>query len=106
MIPIVSAQTTLYPNATLENESMWGRNEVAYESNLYQVSLEDGHWTVVVQTTFDLEVKITVATDSNMNNTIATSGSDWGNFPRVDFDLASNDTVAVRYRIGIRLGGR
>ena len=109
LIGTVSAQASLVANITRENEHLW-------TSNSYTADLEAGHWTVVVNSDsfWDLEVKITVATDSGYTTVIAESGTDYGNYPRVDFDLASTSTVYIRvsensvysdtsgfYRIGV-----
>ena len=109
LVGTVSAQTSLVANITRENEHLW-------TSNNYVADLEAGHWTVVVNSDsfWDLEVKITVATDSAYTTVIAESGTDYGNYPRVDFDLASTSTVYIRvsensvysdtsgfYRIGV-----
>ena len=109
LIGTVSAQASLVANITRENEHLW-------TSNSYVADLEAGHWTVVVNSDsfWDLEVKITVSTDSAHTNVIAESGTDFGNYPRVDFDLASTSTVYIRvsensvysdtsgfYRIGV-----
>ncbi len=105
----VAAQGNLVANITRENEHLW-------TSNSYTADLDAGHWTVVVNSDsfWDLEVKITVYTDSSHTNMIAESGTDYGNYPRVDFDLASAATVYIRvsensvysdtsgfYRIGV-----
>jgi len=39
---------------------------------------------------------ITVALDNGYTDIIAVSGNETGNFPRVDFTLASNDTVYIK----------
>jgi hypothetical protein len=90
LVGTVSAQASLVANITRENEHLW-------TSNSYVADLEAGHWTVVVNSDsfWDLEVKITVATDSAHTNVIAESGTDFGNYPRVDFDLASASTVYI-----------
>jgi hypothetical protein len=90
LLGTVSAQGNLVSNITRENEHLW-------TSNSYTADLEAGHWTVVVNSDsfWDLEVKITVATDSAYTNVIAESGTDYGNYPRVDFDLASASTVYI-----------
>lgn len=92
LIKTVSAQTSLVANITREDEYVWGG-----DSNSYVADLESGHWTVVVNSDsfWDLEVKITVATDSGYTNVIAESGTDYGNYPRVDFELASDSTVYI-----------
>ncbi len=109
LLVTVSAQGNLVANITRENEHLW-------TSNSYTADLEAGHWTVVVNSDsfWGLEVKITVATDSAYTDVIAESGTDYGNYPRVDFDLASASTVYIRvsensvysdtsgfYRIGV-----
>ena len=109
LVGTVSAQGNLVANITRENEHLW-------TSNSYTADLDAGHWTVVVNSDsfWDLEVKITVATDSAYTNVIAESGTDYGNYPMVDFDLASTSTVYIRvsensvysdtsgfYRIGV-----
>ena len=109
LVGTVSAQGNLVANITRENEHLW-------TSNSYTADLEAGHWTVVVNSDsfWDLEVKITMATDSSYTTVIAESGTDYGNYPRVDFDLASASTVYIRvsensvysdtsgfYRIGV-----
>jgi len=111
LVGTVSAQASLVANITREDEYIWGTSP-----NSYVADLEAGHWTVVVNSDsfWDLEVKITVATDSAYSNVIVESGTDYGNYPRVDFDLASNSTVYIRvsensvysdtsgfYRIGV-----
>lgn len=90
LLGTVSAQSSLVANVTRENEHLW-------TSNSYVADLEAGHWTVVVNSDSfqDLEVKITVSTDSAHTNVIAESGTDYGNYPRVDFDLASASTVYI-----------
>ena len=90
LIGTVSAQASLVANVTRENEHLW-------TSNSYVADLEAGHWTIVVNSDsfWDLEVKITVATDSGYTTVIAESGTDYGNYPRVDFDLASATTVYI-----------
>jgi hypothetical protein len=107
----VSAQASLVANITRENEYL-----SSFSPNSYVADLETGHWTVVVNSDsfWELEVKITVAYDSAYTNMIAESGSDYGNHPRVSFDLSSNSTVYIRvsensvysetsgfYRIGV-----
>ncbi|MFW9806163.1 MAG: hypothetical protein ACFFFK_05490 [Candidatus Thorarchaeota archaeon] len=89
----VSAQASLVANITRENEHLSN-----YSPNSYVADLDAGHWTVVVNSDsfWDLKVKITVAYDSGYSNVIAESGTDYGNYPRVDFDLASNSTVYIR----------
>ena len=109
LVGTVSAQGNLVANITRENEHLW-------TSNSYTADLDAGHWTVVVNSDsfWDLEVKITVATDSSYTTVITESGTDYGNYPRVDFDLASASTVYIRvsensvysdtsgfYRIGV-----
>jgi hypothetical protein len=111
LVGTVSAQASLVANITRENEHLWST-----DPNDYVADLEAGHWTVVVNrdSFMDLEVKITIATDSGYSNVIAESGTDYGNYPRVDFDLASTSTVYIRvsensvysdtsgfYRIGV-----
>ena len=111
LIGTVSAQASLVANITREDEHVWGGG-----SNDYVTDLDEGHWTIVVNSDsfWDLEVKISVATDSGYSNVIAESGTDYGNYPRVDFDLASTSTVYIRvsensvysdtsglYRIGV-----
>ena len=90
LLGTVSAQSSLVANVTRENEHLW-------TSNSYVADMEAGHWTVVVNSDsfWDLEVKITVSTDSAHTNVIAESGTDYGNYPRVDFDLASASTVYI-----------
>lgn len=111
LVGTVSAQASLVANITRDDEHIWGG-----DSNSYVADLDEGHWTIVVNSDsfWDLEVKITVATDSGYSNVIAESGTDYGNYPRVDFDLASTATVYIRvsensvysdtsgfYRIGV-----
>lgn len=93
LMATVSAQSNLVANITRENEYVWGG-----DSNDYMADLDAGHWTVVVnsESFWDLEVKITVATDSGLTNVIVESGTDYGNFPRVSFDLTSASTVYIR----------
>jgi hypothetical protein len=89
LVGTVSAQASLVANITRENEHLWSTSP-----NNYVADLEAGHWTVVVNSDsfWDLEVKITVATDSAYTNVIAESGTDYGNYPRVGFDLTSNSS--------------
>jgi hypothetical protein len=111
LLGTVSAQASLVANITRENEYLWGTSP-----NSYVADLDAGHWTVVVNSDsfWDLEVKITVATDSGYTTVIAESGTGYGNYPSVDFNLASNSTVYIRvsensvysdtsgfYRIGV-----
>jgi hypothetical protein len=111
LVGTVSAQSSLVANITRETEHLWST-----DPNSYVADLDAGHWTVVVNldSFTDLEVKITVATDSGYSNVIAESGTDYGHYPRVDFDLASDSTVYIRvsensvysdtsgfYRIGV-----
>ncbi|MFW9768432.1 MAG: hypothetical protein ACFFF9_01065 [Candidatus Thorarchaeota archaeon] len=88
----VSAQASLVANIERTDEYVYGGN-----TNHYVADLEAGHWTVVVDTEsfWGLEVKITVATDSGYTSIIAESGTDYGNYPQVDFDLAANTTVYI-----------
>ncbi len=92
LLGTVSAQSSLVANITRDDEHL-----SSYSSNSYIADLEAGHWTVVIisDSFWDLEVKITVATDSGYSNVIAESGTDFGNYPRVDFDLASSSTVYI-----------
>ncbi|MHA2351981.1 MAG: hypothetical protein ACXABX_02550 [Candidatus Thorarchaeota archaeon] len=111
LLGTVSAQASLVANITRENEHLWST-----DPNDYVADLDAGHWTVVVKkdSFMDLEVKITVATDSAYTTVIAESGTDFGNYPRVDFDLVSTSTVYIQvsensvysdtsgfYRIGV-----
>ncbi len=111
LVGTVSAQASLVANITRENEYV-----SSFSDNDYVADLEAGHWTVVINSDsfWNLEVKITVATDSAYTNVIVESGTDYGNFPRIDFNLASNSTVYIRvsensvysdksgfYRIGV-----
>ncbi|MDF1540730.1 MAG: hypothetical protein P1Q69_17675, partial [Candidatus Thorarchaeota archaeon] len=89
------AQTSLIANERLDNQLLMGREDDYYQAGFYQVSLNPGHWTIVVETFFDQEVKITVASNSNMSAIIAESGTGWGNYPEVDFALASTETVYI-----------
>ena len=92
LVTTVSAQASLVANIERTDEHVWGGN-----TNHYVADLEAGHWTVIVDTEsfWGLEVKITVATDSGYTSIIAESGTDYGNYPQVDFDLASNTTVYI-----------
>jgi hypothetical protein len=107
----VSAQSNLVANITRTNEYVSG-----FSNSNYVADLESGHWTVIVNpdSFWDLQVRITVAYDSAYTNVIAESGTDYGNYPRVVFDLASGSTVYIRvsensvysdtsgfYRIGV-----
>ena len=111
LVGTVSAQASLVANITRENEYIWSS-----DPNSYVADLDAGHWTVVINSDsfWDLEVKITVATDSGYTTVIVESGTDYGNYPRIDFDLASASTVYIRvsensvysdtsgsYRIGV-----
>jgi len=66
-------------------------------TNYYVSELEAGHWTVVVylESSDDLEVKITVSSDILGLNIIGVSGSGTGNYPSVDFTLNSNSSVYI-----------
>jgi len=92
LVGTVSAQSSLVANIARTDEHVWGGN-----TNSYVADLEAGHWTVVVNldSFWGLQVKITVATDSDYTNIIAESGTDYGNFPQVDFSLVSNTTVYI-----------
>ena len=111
LLGAVSAQSNLVANITRTDEYV-----SSLSTNSYVADLESGHWTVIVNpdSFWDLQVKITVAYDSAYTNVIAESGTDYGNYPRVDFDLASASTVYIRvsensvysdtsgfYRIGV-----
>lgn len=85
------AQTDLVLNEPKRNEHLWGGG-----SSSYMADLESGHWTVAVETSFSLEVKITVALDSGYADVIAVSGEDSGNFPVVGFTLNESATVYIR----------
>ncbi len=93
LVGTVSAQSSLVANITRESEYVWGG-----DYNDYVADLDAGHWTVVVnsESFWDLEVKIIVATDSGYTNVVVESGADYGNYPRVAFDLASASTVYIR----------
>ena len=92
LIGAVSAQANLVANTPRTNEHLFGG------SDSYVADLEAGHWTVVVD--FDsfwgLQVKITIAEDSGFSTIIAESGTEAGNFPSIDFTLATNSTVYIR----------
>ncbi|MHA2378083.1 MAG: hypothetical protein ACXADS_02315 [Candidatus Thorarchaeota archaeon] len=94
----VAAQTSLVPNEERENEYIWEREDYSYNPNDYEVTLTAGHWTVVASTFAfsDLEVNLTVARDSAFADIIAASGTGWGHFPSVDFDLSTSETVYIR----------
>ncbi|MFW9786247.1 MAG: hypothetical protein ACFFE2_01850 [Candidatus Thorarchaeota archaeon] len=111
LLGTVSAQSNLVANITRDDEHL-----SSFSPNNYVADLDSGHWTVVVNSDsfWELEVKITVAYDSAYTNVITESGTDYGNYPRVDFDLASNSTVYIQvsensvysdttgfYRIGV-----
>jgi hypothetical protein len=85
------AQTNLVPNEQKDNDHMWGGDSISY-----MATLEIGHWTVTVETSFSLEVKITVALDNTYTDVIAVSGEGSGNFPTVDFTLNESATVYIR----------
>ncbi|TFF91719.1 hypothetical protein EU546_08250 [Candidatus Thorarchaeota archaeon] len=98
LIPCVSAQTTLQPNQTLEDQFIFRREDPysAYEPQFYEVTLDSDHWTVIVDilnADESLEVNITVASDVDMTDIIAVSGYGYGNYPQVDFDVESDDTL-------------
>ncbi|MFX1476392.1 MAG: hypothetical protein ACFFCO_13100 [Promethearchaeota archaeon] len=93
------AQEVLVPNETRRTEYLFGREDTfIYEPNDYYADLESGHWTVRVDisSSMGLQVKITVAEDSSFTIIIAESGTDWGNYPTVDFTLSASDTVYIR----------
>jgi hypothetical protein len=69
LLGTVSAQSSLVANITREDEHL-----SSYSSNSYIADLEAGHWTVVI---------------------ISDSFWDFGNYPRVDFELASSSTVYI-----------
>ncbi len=85
------AQTNLVPNEQKSNDQLWGG-----DSNSYIAALEIGHWTVAVETSFSLEVKITVALDNTYTDVIAVSGEGSGDFPTVGFTLNESATVYIR----------
>ncbi len=93
LVGTASAQASLVANINREDEHLWSTSP-----NSYVADLDAGHWTVIVNSDsfWDLEVKITVATDSGYSSVIVESGTDYGNYPRIDFDLASNSTVYIR----------
>ena len=93
LVGVVSAQANLVPNIPRTSEHIG-----IGPDNTYVADLEAGHWTVVVDTEsfWGLEVLITVSRDLSATDIIAVSGTDTGNFPTVDFTLASNDTVYIR----------
>jgi len=92
LVGTVSAQASLVANIARTSEYVWGG-----DTNDYVADLEAGHWTIVVNSDsfWDVQVKITVATDSGYTNIIVESGTDYGNFPQVSFDLVSNSTVYI-----------
>ena len=98
VIPLTSALTELIPNQTLEDQTLLNR-EAPYEMyspKRYNVSLNAGHWTVIIEPKTDsslLEVNITVASDINMTDIIAVSGTGYGDFPEVNFTIASDNTT-------------
>ncbi len=92
-IPSVSAQNTLNPNETLEDQFLWGHKDLRYSPDLYQVNLTAGHWTIVINTPMQLNVKITVANDSQMNNAIAQNG--FWTARSADFELSQNATIYI-----------
>jgi len=93
----VAAQASLVPNEEKESEFIWGREDSFYDSNDYEVTLSAGHWTVVAGTYAfsDLEINITIARDSAFTDIIAVSGTGWGHYPSVDFDLSTSQTVYI-----------
>ncbi len=93
LLGTVSAQASLVANVTRDDEHIWSTDPENYVADL-----DAGHWTVIVNpwSFTDLEVKITVSSDSAHSNVIAESGTGYGNYPRVDFDLASSSTVYIR----------
>jgi hypothetical protein len=88
----VSAESELVPNVPRTDEHIGiGPN------NYYIAELDAGHWTVIVTSDsfWNLEIRIIVAFASNISDVIAVSGNETGNFPRVDFTLATNTTVDI-----------
>ncbi len=92
LIGTVSAQANLVANTPRTNEHLFSG------SNSYVADLEAGHWTVIVDTDsfWGLQVKITIAEDSEFSNVIAESGTETGNFPSIAFTLNTNSTVYIR----------
>ena len=92
LIGTVSAQANLVANTPRTNEHL------SSGSNTYVADLEAGHWTVIVDTDsfWGLQVKITIAEDSEFSNVIAESGTETGNFPSIAFTLNTNSTVYIR----------
>ncbi|MHA1864370.1 MAG: hypothetical protein ACTSWA_11425 [Candidatus Thorarchaeota archaeon] len=88
-----SAQSDLVANIPRTDEHIWGAT-----SNSYVADLEEGHWTVIVDSDsfWDLQVKLTIAEDSSFSTVIAESATEVGNFPRVDFTLNASSTVYIR----------
>jgi hypothetical protein len=93
LVGTVSAQSSLVANIPRTSEHIWSSSD-----NNYVADLDAGHWTVVVDTEsfWGLEVLITVSRDLSSTDIIAESGTETGNFPTVDFTLASNETVYIR----------
>ena len=93
LIGTVSAQSNLVHNVPRTSEHIG-----IGADNTYVADLEAGHWTVVLDTDsfWGLEVLITVSRDLSSTDIIAVSGTETGNFPTVDFTLASNETVYIR----------
>jgi hypothetical protein len=93
------AQEILVPNETRVSEYIWGREDTfIYTPNDYYADLESGHWTVRldIDSHWGLQVKITLAEDSGFTSILAESGTDWGNYPTIDFTLSAADMVYIR----------
>lgn len=93
LVGTVSAQSSLVANIPRTSEHLWSSSD-----NTYVADLEAGHWTVIVDSEYlwSLEVLITVSRDLASTDVIAVSGTDTGNFPTVEFTLASNETIYIR----------
>lgn len=98
LFPLTSSLTELTPNQILEDQVLLNREAPydMYSPKTYNVSLNAGHWTVMIEPKSGsslLEVNITIASDINMTNIIAVSGTGYGNFPEVNFTIVSDNTT-------------
>ncbi|MFW9933191.1 MAG: hypothetical protein ACFFDR_11095 [Candidatus Thorarchaeota archaeon] len=95
LLPLAHAQTTLTINQRLNNEFLFGRESQFYEPNLYQITLEEGNWTLVITSYTDLEVKVTIATYSNMTGVIEETSSMYAELLILLFYVPSSGIVYI-----------
>ncbi|MHA1247171.1 MAG: hypothetical protein ACTSPE_07575 [Candidatus Thorarchaeota archaeon] len=100
MVFLVSAQTTLTPNVPLTNQYLKSKQSPDYSPNYYSISLSVGWWSVVVtansQNEVPPEVLITVARDANFTDQLAVSGTGYGDYSVVLFEIVDAGTIHIR----------